>query len=177
MVDAEGFRPNVGIVLANAAGRVLWAKRIGMEAWQFPQGGLNPGETPDQALYRELREELGLAPGDVQLLGATRDWLRYTLPARYVRKGKIPLCIGQKQKWFALRLTAADSAVRFDLGEPPEFDRWRWVEYWQPLNEVVAFKRAVYEAALHELEPLVRAAPPAPAALQPEEIGDRPLFS
>jgi putative (di)nucleoside polyphosphate hydrolase len=169
VVDAEGFRPNVGIILANAAGKVLWAKRIGMQAWQFPQGGLNPGETAEQALYRELREEVGVDPHAVTVLGATREWLRYTLPARYVRKGRVPTCIGQKQKWFALRLNAPDSAVRFDLGMPPEFDGWRWVDFWQPLKEVVPFKRAVYEAALHELEPLVRAAPvvmPAEAGIQ-----------
>lgn len=165
MVDAEGFRPNVGIVLADAAGRVAWARRVGMEAWQFPQGGLAPGEVPEQALYRELREELGLAPADVELLGATREWLRYTLPQRFVRKGRVPLCIGQKQKWFALRLRAPDSAVRFDLGDPPEFDQWRWVDYWHPLREVVAFKRAVYEAALHELVPLVH--PMGAPALRP----------
>ena len=164
MVDAEGFRPNVGIILANAAGQLLWAKRIGMDAWQFPQGGLAPGETPERALYRELREELGLEPADVQVLGATREWLRYTLPQRYVRKGRIPLCIGQKQKWFALRLAASESAIRFDRGEPPEFDRWRWVDYWLPLKEVVPFKRAVYDAALHELEPLLRSGPARAAA-------------
>lgn len=164
MVDAEGFRPNVGIILANAAGKLAWAKRIGMNAWQFPQGGLNPGETAEQALYRELNEEMGLAADDVQVLGATREWLRYTLPQRYVRKGRVPLCIGQKQKWFALRLVAADGAVRFDRGSPPEFDQWKWVDYWQPLKEVVPFKRTVYEAALHELEPLLR---PAPAAVSP----------
>jgi putative (di)nucleoside polyphosphate hydrolase len=166
VVDAEGFRPNVGIILASTAGRLLWAKRIGMDAWQFPQGGLNPGETADQALYRELHEELGLEAADVQVLGSTREWLRYTLPQRYVRRGRVPLCIGQKQKWFALRLLATDGAVRFDRGAPPEFDRWRWVDYWHPLKEVVPFKRAVYDAALHELEPLVRApavAAPAPA--------------
>lgn len=162
MIDAEGFRPNVGIVLANARGQVLWAKRIGMEAWQFPQGGVAPGETEEQAMFRELREELGLEPSQVTHLGVTRDWLRYTLPLRYQRKGRIPLCIGQKQKWFALRLAAPDSAVCFTCGDPPEFDGWRWVDYWHPLREVVPFKRVVYEAALHELEPLIRT--PAAAA-------------
>jgi len=167
VVDAEGFRPNVGIILANAAGQVLWAKRIGMQAWQFPQGGLNPGENAEQALYRELREEVGVDPDAVTVLGTTREWLRYTLPPRYLRRGRIPLCIGQKQKWFALRLTGPDSAVRFDLGQPPEFDAWRWVDFWHPLKEVVPFKRAVYEAALHELEPLVRAARAVMPVLQP----------
>ena len=170
MVDADGFRPNVGIVLADGAGRLLWAKRVGMDAWQFPQGGLNPGETAEQALYRELREELGLKPEAVQALGATREWLRYTLPQRYIRKGRIPLCIGQKQKWFALRLKADESEVRFDLGEPPEFDHWRWVDYWHPLKEVVSFKRNVYEAALHELEPLVRALPAGAPLMEPAAI-------
>lgn len=158
MVDAEGFRPNVGIVLANAKGHVLWAKRVGMDAWQFPQGGIAPGETEEAAMYRELREELGLDPAHVERRGVTREWLRYTLPPRYQRKNQVPLCIGQKQKWFALRLTAPDSAVCFTRFDPPEFDRWRWVDFWHPLKEVVPFKRLVYEAALHELEPLLRAA-------------------
>ena len=163
VVDAEGFRPNVGIVLANASGQVLWAKRIGMDDWQFPQGGINAGETPEQAMQRELREELGLEPDQVEPLGVTRDWLRYTLPVRFQRKGRVPLCIGQKQKWFALRLKDPDSAVRFDRGDPPEFDGWRWVDYWQPVQQVVAFKRDVYQAALHELEPLLRIPSPGPA--------------
>lgn len=158
MIDVEGYRPNVGIVLGNGAGQVLWAKRIGMDAWQFPQGGLEPGELPEQALLRELREELGLEPAQVTVLGATRDWLRYTLPPRFRRRGSVPVCVGQKQKWFALRLEAPESAVRFDRGDPPEFERWRWVDYWHPLQEVIAFKRDVYHAALHELEPLLRPA-------------------
>lgn len=155
MIDADGFRPNVGIVLCNAAGQLLWAKRIGQQAWQFPQGGIQRGECAEQALFRELNEELGLTPDDVQMLGVTSGWLRYRLPARYVRRSKGRVCIGQKQKWFALRLKATDAAVRLDACGKPEFDGWRWVDYWLPLDEVVDFKREVYEAALRELQPLL----------------------
>lgn len=165
MIDADGFRPNVGIILTHEDGRVLWAKRIGQEAWQFPQGGINRGETPEQALYRELEEELGLKAEHVRTLGVTQGWLSYRLPARLVRRGRKPVCIGQKQKWFLLRLTGCESLVRFDCSEKPEFDHWRWVDYWHPLKEVVAFKREVYREALKQLEPLLasRGSPP-PAA-------------
>lgn len=155
MVDAEGFRPNVGIILCNPQGQVLWAKRIGQNAWQFPQGGINPGETAEQALYRELMEELGLEPRHVEMLGQTREWLRYRLPKRYIRRGHVPLCIGQKQRWFLLRLSADDSLVRFDRCDRPEFDGFRWVSYWHPLREVVSFKREVYRLAMRELAPLL----------------------
>ncbi|MEK6806039.1 MAG: RNA pyrophosphohydrolase [Pseudomonadota bacterium] len=157
MVDVEGYRPNVGIVLANAAGQVLWAKRVRMDAWQFPQGGIGAGESPEQAMLRELYEELGLGAVDVQLLGSTQGWLRYRLPPRFLRRGNVPMCIGQKQKWFALRLIAAEDRVRFDRGDKPEFEEWRWVDSELPLREVVPFKRDVYRAALEELQPLLRA--------------------
>jgi putative (di)nucleoside polyphosphate hydrolase len=154
VVDAEGYRPNVGIILANAQGQVLWAKRCRRDAWQFPQGGINPGETPEQALYRELNEELGLAIADVVYLGGTDGWLRYRLPRRFIRHGRMPLCIGQKQKWFALRLTSADERVQLDCSEKPEFETWRWVDFWHPLAEVVSFKREVYRQAMNQLAPL-----------------------
>jgi putative (di)nucleoside polyphosphate hydrolase len=151
VIDADGFRPNVGIVLSNAEGKLLWAKRIGQDAWQFPQGGIQRGERPEQALFRELGEELGLSRGDVKILGVTSGWLRYRLPSRYLRRSRGRICIGQKQKWFALRLTSADAAVRLDTSSKPEFDGWRWVDYWLPLDEVVDFKRDVYHSALREL--------------------------
>ena len=106
MIDAEGFRPNVGIIIANDEGQVLWARRNGHEAWQFPQGGINAGESPEQAMYRELWEEVGLEKQDVRILAQTRGWLRYRLPRRYVRHDSAPVCIGQKQKWFLLKLAA-----------------------------------------------------------------------
>ncbi len=153
MIDEEGFRPNVGIILANSEGRVLWARRVGQDAWQFPQGGISENETPEDAMYRELREEVGLDPTDVDLIGCTSGWLKYKLPKRFLRYRSKPLCIGQKQKWFLLMLTGAESKVNFDYGDPPEFDAWRWVNYWYPLKQVVAFKRDVYRRALKELAP------------------------
>lgn len=152
MIDAQGFRPNVGIVIANDRGELLWARRVGgRDAWQFPQGGINQGEQPEQALFRELEEEVGLRPEAVEVLACTRGWLHYRLPRRFIRKGQQPLCIGQKQKWFLLRLLAEDSAVRLDATDKPEFDHWQWVSYWYPLSQVVYFKREVYRRALREL--------------------------
>ena len=150
-IDAEGFRANVGIILANGDGKLLLAGRVGSKGWQFPQGGMRVGEEPEAAMYRELHEEVGLGPEDVELLGATSGWLRYRLPDRYVRRNSMPLCIGQKQRWFMLRLLSPVENVRFDLGEVPEFDRVRWVDFWRPVNEVIYFKRRVYAQALQEL--------------------------
>ena len=155
VIDSDGYRPNVGIILSNRDGRLLWARRIGQDAWQFPQGGIHSDETPEEALYRELGEEVGLAPGDVQVLAHTRGWLRYRLPDRYVRRNTRPVCIGQKQVWYLLRLIGDERAVCLNNCEHPEFDCWRWVNYWHPLGEVVAFKRKVYQRALNEFAPLV----------------------
>ena len=155
MIDSDGFRPNVGIILANGAGQVLWARRVGQDAWQFPQGGIKAHESPEEALYRELCEELGLHPGDVEIMGSTRGWLRYNLPKRYIRKNCSPVCIGQKQVWFLLRLMGRESAVKLNACRRPEFDGWKWVNYWHPSREVIFFKREVYRRALKELAPLL----------------------
>lgn len=155
MIDDDGFRANVGIILSNCDGKVFWGKRIGQTSWQFPQGGIDEGETPMQAMFRELQEETGLLEKHVQVMGATQDWLRYRLPNKMVRRcnsGKV--CIGQKQRWFLLRLTCDDSSVDLSACDVPEFDGWRWVNYWLPAKEVVYFKRRVYERALQELAPL-----------------------
>lgn len=154
MIDADGFRPNVGIILASPTGGLLWARRVGgQNAWQFPQGGINDTEDPEAALYRELREEVGLLPQHVTILGVTRGWLRYRLPARFVRHQE-PVCVGQKQKWFLLAFNAQDDAIALNAAEPAEFDAWRWVSYWYPVNNVVSFKRDVYRRALKALSPL-----------------------
>ena len=152
VIDSDGFRSNVGIMLANDHGQLLWARRVGgRDAWQFPQGGINRDESPEQALYRELLEEVGLDRKSVEVLGSTRGWLRYRLPKRFVRKNQSPVCIGQKQKWFLLRLLDDDAAVTLDLNDTPEFDHWKWVSYWYPLNQVISFKREVYRRAMKEL--------------------------
>ena len=155
MIDSEGFRPNVGIILCNEEGRLFWAKRIGQHSWQFPQGGIQWDESPEQAMFRELTEETGLRPEHVQVIGCTKGWLRYRLPKRLVRRGGKPICIGQKQIWFLLRMLGDEDAVRLDLSERPEFDHWQWVDYWYPLRAVVPFKRHVYWRALRELAPLL----------------------
>jgi len=158
MVDADGFRPNVGIVVANARGGVLWARRIrGHDAWQFPQGGINDNETVEAAMFRELHEEIGVSEGSVKILARTKGWLRYRLPRRLRRHDSTPGFIGQKQKWFLLEINEdeADQIVQMDLSEKPEFDHWCWVSYWFPLTQVVDFKREVYRRALMELAPSV----------------------
>lgn len=165
VIDRDGYRPNVGIILVSDSRQVLWAKRIGQNAWQFPQGGIKRGESPEDALFRELQEELGLERGHVEVIGVTRDWLRYQLPSRYIRRRRGRVCIGQKQKWFALRLTAPAERVRLDSTATPEFDNWRWVDYWHPLTEVVEFKRDVYDHALDQLAPLIGAEPRTPPAI------------
>lgn len=152
-IDSEGYRANVGIIIANDAGRLLLGGRVGSRGWQFPQGGMHSGESPEEAMYRELEEEVGLNDSHVCVLGATRDWLRYRLPDRFIRKGSKPLCIGQKQRWFILRMLESDEAVCLDAADTPEFDRWRWVDFWKPVNEVIYFKRRVYARALYELGP------------------------
>lgn len=157
MVDPDGYRPNVGIVLMHGDGRLFWARRVNRDGWQFPQGGMNTDETPREAMFRELREETGLLPEHVDVLGSTPGWLRYRLPRRCVRRGNRPVCIGQKQVWFLLRLTGQEADVRLDLTDKPEFDSWRWVDFWYPAEHVVSFKREVYVRALQHLAPHARA--------------------
>ncbi len=152
MIDNDGYRANVGIVLCNQQSQVMWARRLGQDAWQFPQGGISPGESANDAMYRELWEETGLKQDAVKVLSATNSWLRYKLPKRLVRKNSSPRCIGQKQMWFLLELVADEQAFDLGVSGKPEFDHWKWVDYWHPVENVVYFKRRVYQCALAQLE-------------------------
>ena len=151
MIDTDGYRPNVGIIITNRQGQLFWAKRIGEDAWQFPQGGIQEGETAQQAMYRELREEVGLKPESIEIIAATKGWLRYRLPKKYIRYHHKPKFVGQKQKWYLLEMLAEDAEVDLSQSKSAEFDQWRWVSYWYPLSGVVSFKRDVYRSALKEL--------------------------
>ena len=156
MLDREGYRANVGIVLLNSRNEVFWGKRVGQHSWQFPQGGIQHGESPEQAMYRELHEEVGLLPEHVQIVGRTRDWLRYDVPEEYLRRQHATRIHraayrGQKQIWFLLRLVGLDSDIDLRVSEHPEFDAWRWVPFWIQLDTVIDFKREVYQLALSEL--------------------------
>lgn len=156
MINEDGFRLNVGIMLLNKSKQVFWARRVkNKNAWQFPQGGVKEGETLEQAMFRELNEELGLSALDVKILSVSNQWLSYRLPKRYWRKNSLPLVIGQKQKWFLLEMISDDSQIQLDSVLPAEFDQWRWVDYHYPLNNVIDFKKEVYKSAICEFESIV----------------------
>ncbi|PQV48740.1 RNA pyrophosphohydrolase [Paraburkholderia sp. BL21I4N1] len=160
MLDREGFRPNVGIILLNAHNEVFWGKRLREHSWQFPQGGIKYGETPVQAMYRELHEETGLLPEHVKVIGRTRDWLRYEVPDKFIKREVRGHYRGQKQIWFLLRMVGRDCDICLRATDHPEFDAWRWNEYWVPLDCVIEFKRDVYQLALTELSRFMRRAVP-----------------
>ena len=151
MLDREGFRPNVGIILLNRKNQVFWGKRSRTHSWQFPQGGIDRGESPEQAMFRELHEEIGLHPHHVRIVARTRDWLRYEVPDRFIRRDARGFYKGQKQIWYLLQMLGQDWDLNLRATSHPEFDAWRWNDYWVPLDVVVEFKRGVYEMALSEL--------------------------
>lgn len=152
MIDIDGYRANVGIIICNDKSQVMWAKRLKQDAWQFPQGGVDANEDTVEAMYRELWEETGLKEDHVTLIKETETWYRYKIPKRMIRRNSSPLCIGQKQKWFLLQLHSAESSVNLTATQKPEFDDWKWVDYWLPSQQVVSFKRRAYICALNELQ-------------------------
>lgn len=150
-IAALPYRRNVGVMLANAAGQVFVGQRIDNDqaAWQMPQGGIDAGETPRDAALRELLEETGVSPALVTVEAETAEWLAYDLPHDVVPniwKGRFR---GQEQKWFLLRFHGNDSDINIAT-DHPEFSEWRWLAPEDLIDNIVPFKRAVYEAVLAE---------------------------
>ena len=151
MFDKDGYRANVGIILCNEQKQVFWGKRVRENSWQFPQGGMKRKESPEEAMYRELYEEVGLLPDQVEILARTKDWLKYNVPEKWIKRTWRGIYRGQKQIWFLLKMVAPDSSIQLNVAERPEFDDWRWNPYFVALESVIEFKREVYQLALKEL--------------------------
>ena len=156
MIDKDGYRKNIGIILCNSKNELLICKRLKEDSWQFPQGGFEKNESSENAMFRELFEEIGLQKNDIVILGKTKKWLKYDLPKKYQRKTNNQLCIGQKQIWFLLRLISNDQSINLCTSKNPEFDAWEWVSEKKPLEIVISFKKNVYIKALNELLPIIK---------------------
>ena len=152
MIDIDGYRPNVGIIIINDEKKVLLAKRLNENAWQFPQGGINDKESTEDAMYRELKEEVGLSHDHILVIEKTKGWLRYDVPKNWIRNNSQQKYRGQKQVWFLLKFVGEDTDIFLRNTTKPEFDNWKWVSYWTPLKEVIDFKKSVYKKALSELQ-------------------------
>jgi putative (di)nucleoside polyphosphate hydrolase len=146
------YREGVGILLINQEGLVFVGRRIdmpaGMAAWQMPQGGIDPGETPRQAALRELKEEVGT--DQAEILGETHDWLHYELPEVIASNSWGGRYRGQRQKWFAMRFAGEDADIDPAATEEPEFDAWEWVAPERLPELIVPFKRRLYLDILDE---------------------------
>lgn len=142
------YRPCVGIMLLNRKGEVFVARRFDTrDAWQMPQGGIDDGETIEQAAFRELEEEIGT--NRMEILAVSTEKLRYDLPDHLLGKVWKGRWRGQEQVWIAALFTGTDTDIDLDT-KHPEFDAWKWVPADQLVHLIVPFKRAVYEAVLAE---------------------------
>ena len=151
-IKEKGYRLNVGIIVANSDGKLLYCKRKNSDNWQFPQGGIDRNEDPFLAALRELYEEVGIQKDKVKLIKESENWYKYDLPRKYKKNNFLWNDFkGQKQKWFLFKLI---EEVVIDLNNEnnPEFDEFDWVDYWKPLDEIVEFKREIYKKVLSELE-------------------------
>lgn len=155
MIDQDGYRENVGIVLVNSEKNVFWGRRMGTSFWQMPQGGIESGETPKDAMLRELSEEVGLQSNHVEVVHRTNDWLHYRLPDSSIRISNGKKFIGQKQIWYLLKFVKSDSCIDINFFNQPEFDSWKWVDFWEPLKLVAKFKKTVYENVLKTFYPFL----------------------
>ena len=148
----DGYRLNVGVIIANKEGKLLICKRKGMNSWQFPQGGIDYAENPLSAAKRELFEEVGIKPSSTKLIASLDEWLKYDVPKKSRRKRFLNKKFkGQKQKWFLFRLIKEDQ-ISFENDPDNEFDDYKWVSYWYPLSVIISFKENVYFEALNKLK-------------------------
>ena len=153
------YRPCVGVMLINADGKVFVGQRIdsNVAAWQMPQGGIDSGESPDDAALRELQEETGVTPDQIKILGKTTDWVTYDLPADLVPKIWKGRFRGQKQLWFLMQFNGTDDQITIDK-KHAEFSEWTWLHPEALVENIVTFKRDVYRQVVAELGPLIASA-------------------
>ena len=152
-MDKKNYRKGVGIVVVNSTGQFFLGKRIGAEAWQFPQGGIDGDESPEEALYRELHEETGLIKEKVEVLGRSKRWLVYHIPHVFQRSNK--KFEGVMQKWFILKLVGDNSDIDLNKTGDAEFDAWKWADKNTAIKSVIKFKKAVYESILKEFSEIL----------------------
>ena len=158
-MEASLYRPNAGIIIFNRQGKLLWCKRKTGDGWQFPQGGIDVGESPEQAIIRETYEEVGLKHEKIKIVRENDRWINYDVP-----KNKIPKYFslknrrfrGQTQKWFLAEFLGEDSDINLNTHSQIEFTEWTWSSYWHPVAKGVEFKRDAYREALKDLLPFYK---------------------
>ena len=154
MNEESNYRLNVGLIIVNNYGKVLICKRKNSNQWQFPQGGIDKGESPIEAAKREIFEEVGIKPSKIKVLGKIKDWVKYEIPIELAKKSfKKKGIVGQKQKWFIFKIKS-EACITFVNDPDNEFDDFAWVSYWRPIALIVSFKKEVYRNVLAELLPI-----------------------
>jgi putative (di)nucleoside polyphosphate hydrolase len=153
-MKGKNYRKGVGIIIVNAKGQFFLGKRIGAEAWQFPQGGIDEGENPEESLYRELHEETGLIKDKVTVIAISKKWLVYHIPHVYQRSNK--KYDGAMQKWFLLKLTGTNEDIDLNAVNEAEFDAWKWADKSTAINSVIRFKKAVYASIFSEFSDVLK---------------------
>ena len=158
-MEATLYRPNAGIIIFNKEGQLLWCKRKTGDGWQFPQGGIDEGETPENAIYREAYEEVGLGKDKIKIIKENEKWIKYDVP-----KEKIPRYFsfknrkfkGQSQKWFLAQFLGQDNDINLTVHNQIEFKEWIWASYWHPVAAGVEFKKNAYRQVLTDFLPIYK---------------------